>query len=288
MTYQSLGAFRQSLEQRLLNQSRETGVDLNRLRRRVVFERILVRLVTAQPGTWVVKGGMAVELRIGDSARMTKDLDLNLRGAVEEGNTTHEQLVAALSEDPTGDRFLFEVPPPTDLEPDDAGRPGWRFSVTANLAGRNFATVRIDVVARTDELLATETLPMASMLSFAGFEDFEIESANVPQQFAEKIHAMTRPWEARDNTRVKDLADVVLFISEGLDPDAAREATMHVFSARDTHPIPDELPDPPQFWNEDYPTFAEELGLAEITLDQAMETLRRFWANSSRWGDMRA
>lgn len=83
MTYQSLGAFRQGLEQRLLNQSLETGTDLNRLRRRVVFERILVRLVTTQPGLWIVKGGMAVELRIGDAARMTKDLDLNLRGAVE-------------------------------------------------------------------------------------------------------------------------------------------------------------------------------------------------------------
>ena len=278
MTYHSLGAFRQALEQRLLNQSRETGVDLNRLRRRVVFERILVRLVTTQPGMWVVKGGMAVELRIGDSARMTKDLDLNLRGAVEAANEAHEQLVAALSDDPTGDAFLFEVSPPTDLDPDEAGQPGWRFSVTANLAGRNFATVRVDVVARTDELSATETLPMASMLSFAGFEDFEIESSDVPQQFAEKLHAMTRPWEDRDNTRVKDLADVVLFISEGLDPEAGREATRHVFLARDTHAIPEELPDPPQFWNEDYPSFAEELGLAETTLDQAMETLRMFWA----------
>lgn len=202
MTYQSLGAFRQALEQRLLNLSRVTGTDLNRLRRRVTFERILARLVTAQPGMWVVKGGMAVELRIGDTARMTKDLDLNLRGVVADGNTAREQLVAALSEDPTGDGFLFEVAPPTDIEPDDAGRPGWRFSVKANLAGRNFTTVRIDVVARTDELSATEALPMESMLSFAGFEDFEIESADVPQQFAEKVHAMTRPWEDRENTRV--------------------------------------------------------------------------------------
>jgi hypothetical protein len=277
VTYQSLGAFRQALDQRLLNQSGDTGVDLSRLRRRVVFERILVRLVTAQPGMWVVKGGMAVELRIGNAARMTKDLDLNLRWAVEEGNEAHEHLVAALSQDPTGDGFLFEVPTPTDLEPDDAGRPGWRFSVRANLAGRNFATVRIDVVARTDELSATETLPMVSMLSFAGFEGFEIESADVSQQFAEKIHAMTRPWEDRDNTRVKDLADIVLFINEGLDPDAARTATNHVFYVRDTHPIPDDLPDPPPFWDEDYPAFAEELDLAEATLDQAMDTLRRFW-----------
>lgn len=278
MTYSSLGAFRQALEQRLLTQSRETGTDLNRLRRRVAFERILVRLVTSQPGAWVVKGGMSVELRIGDSARMTKDLDLNLRTDSDNESEPHKQLSAALAEDPTGDGFLFSVAQPTELESDEAGRPGWRFSISADLAGRNFATVRVDVVARTDELSATEILHLTSMLSFAGFEDLEIESADVPQQFAEKIHAFTRPWEDRDNTRVKDLADVVLFISEGLDPGAAREATVHVFSVRDTHPIPEEIPDPPQFWYEDYSAFAEELGLAETTLDEAMKTVRMFWA----------
>lgn len=280
MTYSSLGAFRQALEQRLLTQSRETGTDLGRLRRRVVFERILVRLVTSQPGAWVVKGGMAVELRIGDSARMTKDLDLNLRTDSDNPSEAHKQLSAALAADPTSDGFLFSVAQPTELEPDEAGRPGWRFSISADLAGRNFATVRVDVVARTDELSATEVLHLESMLSFAGFENFEIESADVPQQFAEKIHAFTRPWEDRDNTRVKDLADVVLFINEGLDPAAALKSTRHVFSVRDTHPMPEELPDPPLFWNEDYPAFARELGLTQTSINQAMGTLRGFWANA--------
>lgn len=278
MTYPSLADFRQALEQRLLNQSRDAGTDLNWLRRRLVFERILARLTTSQPGAWVVKGGMAIELRIGNTARMTKDLDLNLRGQADEPEDAHRQLIAALSNDTSGDGFLFDVSPPKGLKPDDAGRPGWRFSVAANLAGRNFATVPVDVVARTDELSATEMLPISSMLSFAGFEDFEIESADVPQQFAEKIHAFTLPrGEGRDNTRVKDLADVVLFIEEGLDADAAAGATENVFSVRNTHPIPQELPEPPHFWGEDYPKRAEELGLAAITVQQAMRTLNDFW-----------
>ena len=280
MTYESVGAFRQALEQRLLNQARETGTDLNRLRRRVVFERILHRLTTGQPGMWVVKGGMAVELRIGDSARMTKDLDLNLRADTETASKAHEHLVAALSTDPAGDGFLFNVSEPTALEPDQAGRPGWRFSISADLAGRNFATVRVDVVARSDELTSTETLPVTSLLSFAGFEDFEVEASDVAQQFAEKLHAMTRPRDDRDNTRVKDLADMVAFINGGLDPRRAMSAAEHVFSVRATHPVPNELPDPPLFWSEDYPAFADELGLAEATVDQAMITLRAFWADA--------
>jgi predicted nucleotidyltransferase component of viral defense system len=280
VTYRSLAAFRQALEQRLLTQARANGTDLNRLRRRVVFERILIRLTTIQPGMWVVKGGMAVELRIGDSSRMTNDLDLNFRTDTETASEAHEHLVAALSADPTGDGFLFKVPPPTDLEPDQAGRPGWRFSISADLVGRTFATVRVDVVARTDELSATETLPLESLLSFAGFGDFEIEATDVPQQFAEKIHAITRPWAGRDNTRVKDLADVVAFINQRLDPASAMKSTQHVFSVRATHPVPEELLDPPLFWNEDYAAFADELGLTETSVDQAMRTLRRFWANA--------
>ena len=49
---------------------------------------------------WVVKGGMAIELRIGDSARMTKDLDLNLRADAEGATEAHERLIAAVSTDP--------------------------------------------------------------------------------------------------------------------------------------------------------------------------------------------
>lgn len=97
MTYESVAAFRQALEQRLLTQARDTNTDLNRLRRRVVFERILLRLTTSQPGMWVVKGGMAIELRIGDSARMTKDLDLNLRTDSEGAPEAHQRLSAAVS-----------------------------------------------------------------------------------------------------------------------------------------------------------------------------------------------
>ena len=64
---------------------------------------------------WVVKGGMVVELRLGDSARMTKDLFLNFRTKTERATEAHEHLLAALSTDPTGDGFLIAVSQPTGL-----------------------------------------------------------------------------------------------------------------------------------------------------------------------------
>lgn len=79
MTYETPHALRTALEQRLLNRSRATGVALDRLRRRVLFERILARIQAAEPGKWVLKGGMALEVRLDTEARVTKDIDRGLR-----------------------------------------------------------------------------------------------------------------------------------------------------------------------------------------------------------------
>jgi hypothetical protein len=53
MRYASPAAFRTGLEARLPSQSRADGVDLGRLRRRVVFERLLARLARGSDAGWV-------------------------------------------------------------------------------------------------------------------------------------------------------------------------------------------------------------------------------------------
>jgi len=76
MRYSSGSAFRQALEERLRNQHRESGVPLDRLRKMIAFERIIARLTYTHPNLWVLKGGLALQLRLGDRARTTKDIDL--------------------------------------------------------------------------------------------------------------------------------------------------------------------------------------------------------------------
>lgn len=76
MKYRSGGAFRRALETRLRNQSLESNVPLIRLRKMVAFDRLLARLMASQPELWVLKGGLALQLRLGERARTTKDIDL--------------------------------------------------------------------------------------------------------------------------------------------------------------------------------------------------------------------
>src|SRR5262249_3035866 len=87
-------------------------------------------------------------------ARATKDMDLV---ACPDGDpdldvrAVRDLLIDALARDEDGDGFLFQVSSPAPLTADTAGRGGWRFSIESRLAGRSFATVRIDVVARGEE-----------------------------------------------------------------------------------------------------------------------------------------
>lgn len=279
MSYATPGALRAALEARLAWSEAATVPGLERLRRRTVFERLLVRLEHAMPGQWVLKGGMALEVRLGDRARSTRDLDLAVRQAGEDAGTVRDHLIEALATDPEGDGFEFRVGPAKAIDPDEAGRAGWRFAIDARLDGRTFGAVRLDVVARTEEISRTDRVTLRSMLAFAGFPDHQIEAVDPAQHFAEKLHAFTRPHGDRANSRVKDLPDLLLLMDQGLAPTVELLATVrHVFAVRSTHDLPTSLPDPPADWADRYATLADELALDAVSVPAAMARLRPFWA----------
>lgn len=88
MKYETAEAFRTALEQRLKNEAEASGIALMRLRKRVAFERFLARLAAAEPSGWMLKGALALELRLGLRTRATKDIDLG-RADDEEAATEH-------------------------------------------------------------------------------------------------------------------------------------------------------------------------------------------------------
>lgn len=278
MQYESPAALRDGLEARLVRESQDRNRDLQWLRKRVVFERMLVRLETADPGKWVVKGGIAVEIRLHGRTRATKDLDLGLREERQDGEVIREELIDALGNDPEGDWFLFAVGGMLLLTPDEAGRSGWRYPIECSLAGRVFDRVKVDVVSRPDELTATDRLPLPGTLSFAGFPRRDVEVVAPDQQFAEKLHALTRTYGDRPSTRVRDLVDLVILIEEELvSPANARSACERVFRSRDTHPLPVDIPDPPAGWADDYAKMAADVEVSVTSLPDAIVLVRAFW-----------
>lgn len=281
--YGTPAAFRQALEQRLANSARDRGTSLDRLRRRLVFERILVRLELDAPGFWVLKGGMALELRWREAARTTRDLDLvtrlpNLEPG--DGEPLRRLVIRALEADLEQDGFRFVVGTPQPLATDDAGRPGWRLPVRGDLAGRQFASVSVDIVARADEIAGTERITLTNGLSFAAFPSHDFETIDPAQHFAEKLHALTRDY-GRENSRVRDLVDIVMLHEQGLlEGHDLMAAARHVFDLRGTHELPDELPDPPDFWRGRYDQLVADLEVDARTVDEAMRVAQQIWTTA--------
>jgi hypothetical protein len=281
--YRTPVALRDGLEASLGAEAVASRVDPNRLRRHVAFERLLLRLAADTldgAPRWVLKGGLALELRLGLRARATRDLDLALLEPLGDGREAHLSLVEALAEDVQGDFFTFAVQAPKALAADRSGRAGWRFAVDARLAGRTFAALRLDVVARAEELVGgTEPFTFASRLAFARYPPaVTVEAACLTQQAAEKLHALTRPYEDRPNTRTKDLVDLVLLIENGLiDPVRLPERVRTVFSVRATHLLPHDLPPVPAAWRQDYAALVAGLDVEAMTMDAALERVRTLW-----------
>ena len=76
MKYATAAAFRQALLARLKQQAEAQGVAVDRMRKRIVFERLLARLRVVTRGRWALKGALALDFRNPMRARSTKDADL--------------------------------------------------------------------------------------------------------------------------------------------------------------------------------------------------------------------
>lgn len=257
MRYASGAAFRTALEQRLLNQSRETGAALVRLRKTVVFDRLLARLKEVAPERWILKGALALDFRLGPRTRTTKDMDL--ARADDEEAATADFIAAQTAE--VDDFFSFAIQKARDLGERAEG--AVRYHVRAELAGRLFEEAIVDVGFSDALPQSVDRLRGPDLLSFAGIEPVEVPALPLEQHVAEKVHAYTRTCgDGLSSTRVKDLVDLVLVRSfASLDARKLDESLRQTFEGRHQQPLPETLPPPPTEWAPAYRRIAIELGL---------------------------
>jgi hypothetical protein len=283
--YGTLGALRMALERRLLEASRQTGLPLTRLRKVVVFERMLARLVRADGGLWVLKGAVALEFRRRGQTRATRDLDLGYARPAEDALAMFR---AAAGQD-IGDGFVFAVERASEISEDDPS--AVRYLVRAELAGRTFEEIRVDV-AFGDLLVGTpEQVTGPGFLAFAGIDTPVVHALPLEQHVAEKVHAYTRTYgQGNPSSRPKDLVDLVLIGSFArLSANRVREALDRIFTARATHRLPQALPTPPENWRTSYRRMAREVGLDEdlqVGHDLAarlVDPVLQSQAKGSRW-----
>jgi hypothetical protein len=271
MKYQSSGAFRRALEERLRAQSLQSGVPLVRLRKMVAFDRFLARLLHAQSGVWVVKGGLALQLRLGDRARTTKDIDML---ALSQPGEITSQLREAGALD-LGDWFTFEVSEPTQNAVTDQG--GLRHPIHALLDGRTFEHFHIDIGIGDPMVEAVEYLDTPALLEFAELAPTRVPCFPITQQIAEKLHAYTRPRKSGESSRVKDFVDMLLLSEMGtISGERLFQAIHATFSTRGTHVLPVSVPPPPAKWESEFKRMAKDVGMGDLSLVQAYGFIQQF------------
>lgn len=270
MRYHDAAAFRQALEQRLRTRAAGDGTLLARDRKRVAFDRLLARLDEVAPGDWLLKGGFALDLRLPERARATRDVDIDWR-------SDEEQLTETLIEAATltGDDFFAFRIERTGMPPEPLGG-SHRFRVTATVAGRLFETFLLDAGLRASPIDKYETLMTPDFLSFAEIEPVEVAVVPLERHVAEKVHAYTRRYgDDQPSSRVKDLIDIIL-MSElaSFDFEQLRDAIVQTFSERETHDLPASLAAPPTEWAPPYRALADE-----VELDPDLSTGHRLAAH---------
>ena len=130
-SYATPVAFKEALEQRL----RSAGLpDLSRRRQLLVFDRLLARVAAAFGDAAVLKGGVALELRL-DRARTTKDVDLRLMGSPDDLLPR----LQALAQLDLADFMTFEIEPDPhhpEIQNDGMIYDGLRFRAECRIAGK--------------------------------------------------------------------------------------------------------------------------------------------------------
>ena len=146
-TFKTPTDFRRSLETRLKNIANKNNLDLQRIRRKLAFERLLARIFYDDTYSFVLKGGYAMELRFS-TARATKDIDLTCLHRTDNSNAMMEEIIIRelrqLVKLDLNDFFTFEVSPARkDLKNVPYG--GARYSVSSFIDKRLF--VRCELLA---------------------------------------------------------------------------------------------------------------------------------------------
>jgi hypothetical protein len=256
----------------LTESANHSGTTAGRLRRWLGFMIVAAMLDNARhldggEPTFLIKGGVAMELRIGGSARATRDLDAALRAAISE---LAEHLDPALRAG-FGDFGATR----TELEPiRDTG--AVRCDIKITYRNRPVVTVPVEV-AEVEASMGSEV----DHVPTRPFSDLGIEGPasaaciGVRWQIAQKVHACTERLDDVNNDRFRDPLDLQLLADLVDDPEwpAVRVACVEVFQSRESHAWPPTLTIPDD-WADGYHALAIEAGFTVHDVDQAAVAVR--------------
>jgi hypothetical protein len=132
-TYDSPAAFKEALEHRIRTRT-PNGQIVARTRQLLVFDRFLARIASVFGDTATLKGGVALELRVG-RAQTTRDIDLRLLGSSVDLLARLQQAARLDLDDFLSFEIAADASQP-EIEGESMKYDGFRFGAECMLAGK--------------------------------------------------------------------------------------------------------------------------------------------------------
>jgi len=248
------------------------GVPVSRLQRSISYLVIAAMLDTVRDAEneplFLLKGGVAMELRLDLRARATQDLDAAFRAAAREMVERLDDALETGHGDFTASR--------TELE--QVGATGAaRVGVRLAYRGRPWGTVPVEIACaegRSGEEI--ERVPALSLDPLGLDGPNAIPCVSLRYQIAQKLHACTQVFDdGAANGRFRDLIDLVL-LRELLASDAmpgVRGACIETFELRATHTWPPSVT-VGEGWAPGYAELATGIGFHLTDVDAAAAAVR--------------
>jgi hypothetical protein len=260
---------RSHLERLVHELSIQEGIAADRLRRWVSTQVLLGALARTDDDDderrFLLKGGVAMELRLRLRARATKDVDIIV--IPDEDSDVIDALQDALEEPYLGFGFrLTRIQSVGDT-------PAQRMEVKMTYRDRPWATLRLEASPPGAERTEAEVISAFSLTQLGLEGPEQVACQSLRYQIATKLHAVTERFETGENDRFRDLIDLLLL--SGLQPDKAQvaEACRDVFGARGKQPWPPQLSIEPS-WPEQYRALAIEQHFAVQDVAEAVDLVQ--------------
>ena len=250
---------------------------VNQLRRDVAFHAILARLAQrSAQGHWVVKGGVALQLRL-DPSRPSRDIDVTWVGPHLDHAVALVELRAALAH-ARDDFFSFELDP-HGAEPDETG--ALVQPVSALLGARRFERFTIDIAPPRDGVRSEQISEVPPPLGIEQLGRTSVQVLAVEVQVADKVCAIHEVRGTSPSSRWRDLADIAMLAEQidGIDAGRLAEAIASEVLRR-PGTLPEGLPREMRISDEQLAAWTTGWGsggrIVPISLDDAHEIGRCF------------
>jgi hypothetical protein len=246
-----------------------SGVAADRVRRWVstmVLLGALERVSEQENPRFLLKGGIAMELRLREKARATKDVDVTFLG---DPDTVQADLEEALADSYA--EFSFELAPLEYI----GNTQYQQTTVRLRYRGSSWATLKLEVAPPETDKLEAEPVEAISITDFGLEGPTKVQCLSTRFQIAQKIHAVTERFDHRENDRFRDLIDLLLLQPLVPDLGPVREACVEIFRAREKHAWPPVL-EVPDSWATDYAELARKTPFSITDVDEAVAEVQAF------------